>query len=84
LRQQLFDWSNDSRTSSDFLRSVSTDLFSEQVFVFTPKGDVLDMPMDSTPVDFAFRVHTRLGMTLVGARVNGQIVPLNTKLQNGD
>ena len=84
LRQQLFDWSNDSRTSSDFLRSVSTDLFSEQVFVFTPKGDVLDLPKDSTPVDFAFRVHTRLGMTLIGSRVNGTMVPLNTKLQNGD
>jgi GTP pyrophosphokinase len=84
LRQQLFDWSSDSRTSSDFLRSVSTDLFSEQTFVFTPNGDVIDMPKDSTPVDFAFRVHTQLGMTLVGARVNGQIVPLSTKLHNGD
>jgi GTP pyrophosphokinase len=84
LRQQLFDWSSDSRTSSDFLRSVSTDLFSEQTFVFTPKGDVIDMPKDSTPVDFAFRVHTQLGMTLVGAKVNGQIVPLSTRLQNGD
>ncbi len=84
LRQQLFDWSTDSRTSSDFLRSVSTDLFSEQVFVFTPKGDVIDLPKDSTPVDFAFRVHTQLGMTLVGTRVNGTMVPLSTKLQNGD
>jgi GTP pyrophosphokinase len=84
LRQQLFEWSTDSRTSSDFLRSVSTDLFSEQTFVFTPKGDVIDMPKDSTPVDFAFRVHSEIGMTLVGAKVNGQIVPLSTKLQNGD
>lgn len=84
LREQLFDWSTDSRTSSDFLRSVSTDLFAEQVFVFTPKGDVIDMPKDSTPVDFAFRVHTQIGMTLVGAKVNGGIVPLSTKLRNGD
>jgi len=84
LRQQLFDWSSDARTSSDFLRSLSTDLFSEQVFVFTPKGDVLDLPKDSTPIDFAFRVHTQLGMTVVGAKVNGAIVPLNTKLSNGD
>ncbi len=84
LRQQLFDWSSDARTSSDFLRSVSTDLFAEQVFVFTPGGDVLDMPIGSTPVDFAFRVHSQLGMTLVGAKVNGAIVPLSTKLQNGD
>ncbi len=84
LREQLFDWSSESKLSSDFLRSVSTDLFAEQVFVFTPKGDVLDLPIGSTPVDFAFRVHTRLGMTLVGAKINGHIAPLSTQLQNGD
>lgn len=84
LREQLFDWSSDARTSSDFLRSVSTDLFSEQVFVFTPKGDVLDLPKESTPIDFAFRVHSSLGLTVVGSKVNGALVPLNTKLQNGD
>ncbi|MFZ4507668.1 MAG: RelA/SpoT family protein [Fimbriimonas sp.] len=84
LREQLFDWSSDARTSSDFLRSVSTDLFSEQTFVFTPKGDVIDLPKDSTAVDFAFRVHTQLGMTLVGARVNSSIVPLSRILKNGD
>ncbi|MBI1756923.1 MAG: bifunctional (p)ppGpp synthetase/guanosine-3',5'-bis(diphosphate) 3'-pyrophosphohydrolase [Fimbriimonas ginsengisoli] len=84
LREQLFDWSSDARTSSDFLRSISTDLFAEQVFVFTPKGDVLDLPTNSTPVDFAFRVHTQLGMTLVGAKVNGALVPLGTALKNGD
>ncbi|MBC8063636.1 MAG: bifunctional (p)ppGpp synthetase/guanosine-3',5'-bis(diphosphate) 3'-pyrophosphohydrolase [Chlorobia bacterium] len=84
LREQLFDWSSDARASSDFLRSISTDLFSEQVFVFTPKGDVIDLPKGSSPVDFAFRVHTQLGMTLVGAKVNGSQVPLNTVLKNGD
>lgn len=84
LREQLFDWSSDAKLSSDFLRSLSTDLFSEQVFVFTPKGDVLDLPKDSTPVDFAFRVHTQLGLTVVGAKINGVMVALNTKLQNGD
>lgn len=84
LREQLFDWSSDQRLSSDFLRTVSTDLFSEQTFVFTPKGDVIDLPKDSTPVDFAFRVHTQLGMTLVGAKVNGLIVSLSSKLKNGD
>jgi GTP pyrophosphokinase len=84
LRQQLFDWSTDARTSSDFLRSVSTDLFSEQVFVFTPKGDVVDLPKESTPIDFAFRVHTELGLRTIGARINGVIVPLNSKLSNGD
>lgn len=84
LRQQLFDWSSDYRTSSDFLRNLSTDLFSEQVFVFTPKGEVLDLPTHSTPVDFAFRVHTNLGLRLVGAKVNGQIVTLDHTLKNGD
>ncbi|MBS1702439.1 MAG: bifunctional (p)ppGpp synthetase/guanosine-3',5'-bis(diphosphate) 3'-pyrophosphohydrolase [Armatimonadetes bacterium] len=84
LRQQLFDWSSDARTSSDFLRSLSTDLFAEQVFVFTPNGDVLDLPLGSTPIDFAFRVHTQLGMKMVGAKINGVISPLSTKLQNGD
>jgi len=84
LRGQLFDWSSDAKLSSDFLRSLSTDLFSEQVFVFTPKGDVIDLPKESTPVDFAFRVHTQLGLTTVGAKVNGVICPLNTALKNGD
>jgi len=84
LRKQLFDWSNDNTTSSEFLHSVSTDLFSEQVFVFTPKGDVIDLPKDSTPIDFAFRVHTDLGTKTIGAKVNGIMVPLPTKLQNGD
>lgn len=84
LRQQLFDWSSDSTTSSDFLRSLSTDLFTEQVFVFTPKGDVIDLPADSTPVDFAFRVHSTLGLQVVGSKVNGVMTPLNTKLKNGD
>ncbi|MHB8635331.1 MAG: RelA/SpoT family protein [Fimbriimonadaceae bacterium] len=84
LRERLFDWSSDAGSSSDFLRSLSTDLFSEQVFVFTPKGDVIDLPKDSTPVDFAFRVHSQIGLTLVGSKVNGQLVPLATTLQNGD
>lgn len=84
LRQQLFDWSSDARMSSDFLRTLSTDLFSEQVFVFTPKGDVMDLPKGATPIDFAFRVHTQVGMTLVGAKVNGHIVTLSTPLKNGD
>lgn len=84
LRRQLFDWSSDSLSSSDFLRAVSTDLFSEQVFVFTPKGDVLDLPKNSTPVDFAFRVHSELGLITTGAKVNGVMVPLSAKLKNGD
>ncbi len=84
LRQRLLDWSSEAQNSSDYLRAVSTDLFAEQVFVFTPKGDVFDLPIGSTPVDFAFRIHTKLGMTLVGAKVNGNVVPLDRGLQNGD
>jgi GTP pyrophosphokinase len=84
LRQQLFDWSSDKSSSSKWLQQVTTDLFSEQVFVFTPKGDVLDLPKGSTPVDFAFRIHSALGMALYSAKVNGRIVPLNTALKNGD
>lgn len=84
LRQQLFDWSSDHASSSDFLRSLATDLFSEQVFVFTPKGDVIDLPEGSTPLDFAFRVHTDIGLRTIGAKVNGIMVPLSAKLQNGD
>lgn len=84
LRKQLFDWSSDARTSSDFLRTVSSDLFSEQVFVFTPKGDVLDLPVGATPLDFAFRIHTNLGLKAIGAKVNGNMVSLGHTLQNGD
>lgn len=84
LRESLFDWSSDHLTSSDFLRSLTTDLFSEQVFCFTPKGDVIDLPRDSTTIDFAFRVHSNLGLMVVGAKVNGVHVPIHTKLKNGD
>jgi len=84
LRQQLFDWTSDAKTSSDFLRNVSEDLFADQVFVFTPRGDVIDLPSGSTPIDFAFRIHSRLGEQLVGAKVNARIVPLSYQLKNGD
>ncbi len=84
LRQQLFDWQADGRDSSEFLRSVVNDLFNDQVFVFTPKGDVIDLVAGSTPVDFAYRVHTDVGNTCVGAKVNGRIVPLNYQFKNGD
>lgn len=84
LRQQMFEWQTDSLDSGDFLRSVTNDLFADQVFVFTPKGDVIDLPAGSTPVDFAYRIHSDIGDTCVGAKVNGRIVPLNTQLKNGD
>lgn len=83
LRQRLFDWQADNKDSTDFLRSVVNDLFTDQVFVFTPAGDVIDLPTGSTPLDFAYRIHSDLGNRCVGAKVNGRIVPLSHKLSNG-
>lgn len=84
LRQQLFDWQADSKDDIEFLRSVTEDLFTDQVFVFTPKGDVIDLTAGSTPVDFAYRIHSDLGNHVAGAKVNGRIVPLTYKFSNGD
>ncbi|MDO8586839.1 MAG: bifunctional (p)ppGpp synthetase/guanosine-3',5'-bis(diphosphate) 3'-pyrophosphohydrolase [Armatimonadota bacterium] len=84
LRQQLFDWQADTEEPNEFLRSVINDLFTDQVFVFTPKGDVIDLPAGSTPVDFAYRIHSDLGNHIVGGKVNGRIVPLSYKFSNGD
>ncbi|HEU4753585.1 MAG TPA: TGS domain-containing protein, partial [Armatimonadota bacterium] len=84
LRQQLFDWQSDSSTDTEFMRSVVEDLFTDQVFVFTPRGDVIDLPVGSGPIDFAFRIHSELGLHIVGARVNGRLVPLNYQFHNGD
>ena len=84
LRQQLFEWQKDARDTSEFLSQVSTDLFNSQVFVFTPKGDVIDLPAGATPIDFAYRIHTDVGEHLAVARVNGKTVPLSHEFQNGD
>lgn len=84
LRQQLFDWQIDTKDASEFLRSVTEDLFADQVFVFTPRGDVIDLPAGSGPVDFAYRIHSDLGNHCVGAKVNGRIVPLTYQFHNGD
>jgi (p)ppGpp synthase/HD superfamily hydrolase len=72
------------KNAQDYVKSVKLDLFSDQVFAFTPGGDVLDLPKDATPVDFSYRIHSDVGHKTVGALVNGRIVPLNTKLNNGD
>ncbi|MDQ2985834.1 MAG: bifunctional (p)ppGpp synthetase/guanosine-3',5'-bis(diphosphate) 3'-pyrophosphohydrolase [Armatimonadota bacterium] len=84
LRQQLFDWSRDASSASEFMRSLSMDLFSHQVFAFTPKGDVIDMPAGATPLDFAFRIHSEVGLRAFQAKVNGRIVKLGHALENGD
>ncbi|HNO66589.1 MAG TPA: bifunctional (p)ppGpp synthetase/guanosine-3',5'-bis(diphosphate) 3'-pyrophosphohydrolase, partial [Tepidiformaceae bacterium] len=82
--RQLLDWQRDLTGADDFVESVKTDIFHDQVFVYTPKGDVLDLPAGATPLDFAYRVHTDLGHQTVGAKVNGRMVSLNSQLKNGD
>ena len=74
----------DLRDPSEFMESVKMDIFNDEVFVFTPKGDVIDLPAGSIPIDFAYRIHTDIGNRCVGARINGKMVPLETKLTNGD
>jgi GTP pyrophosphokinase len=70
--------------AEEFVESVKTDLFRDQVFVYTPKGEIKELPAGATPIDFAYRVHTDLGHHCVGGKVNGRLVPLNYQLQNGD
>lgn len=82
--RQLLEWHQDLRDPREFLETVKMDVFSDEVFVFTPRGDVLDLPAGSVPIDFAYRVHTDVGHRCVGARVNGKMVPLEYKLSNGD
>ncbi len=82
--RQLLDWQRDLSGAEDFVESVKTDIFHDQVFVYTPKGAVIDMPAGATPLDFAYRIHTDLGHQTVGAKVNGRMVSLNSTLRNGD
>jgi RelA/SpoT family (p)ppGpp synthetase len=82
--KQLVEWQNDLRDATEYLDTVKINLFSDEVFVFSPRGDVFDLPVGSSPIDFAYRVHTDIGNHCVGARVNDRIVPLNTPLKNGD
>ncbi len=80
----LLEWQRDLRDARDFMDNLKVDLFDDEVFVFTPKGDVVDLPADSTPLDFAHRIHTHVGHHCVGAKCNGKIVPLEYRLKNGD
>ncbi|MDA8205429.1 MAG: bifunctional (p)ppGpp synthetase/guanosine-3',5'-bis(diphosphate) 3'-pyrophosphohydrolase [Thermaerobacter sp.] len=82
--RQLLEWQRDMRDASEFMETLKVDLFSDEVFVFTPKGEVVDLPAGATPVDFAYRIHTDVGNHCVGAKVNGRIVPLATALESGD
>src|SRR4029079_19156013 len=82
--RQLLEWQRDISHAEEFVESVKADLFHDQVFVYTPKGEIKEMPAGATPIDFAYRVHTDLGHKCVGGKVNGRLVPLNYQLQNGD
>ena len=83
LRQSL-EWQKDLKDPKDFLETMKMDLFASQVFVFTPKGDVIELPAGSTPLDFAFKIHSAIGCKCVGAKVNGKMVTIDYTLQNGD
>ncbi|MFF4186031.1 RelA/SpoT family protein [Streptomyces sp. NPDC001691] len=82
--RQLLDWQKETEDPSEFLESLRFDLSRNEVFVFTPKGDVIALPAGSTPVDFSYAVHTEVGHRTIGARVNGRLVPLESTLDNGD
>lgn len=83
LRQAL-EWQKEADDSVEFLQTLKVDLFDNQVFVFTPAGDVMELPAESTPLDFAFKIHTDVGIRCVGAKVNGKMVTIDHQLQNGD
>src|SRR5947207_6173522 len=82
--RQLLDWQKETADPAEFLESLRFDLSVSEVFVFTPKGDVMALPQGATPVDFAYAVHTEVGHRTIGARVNGRLVPLESALDNGD
>ena len=82
--RQILDWQNDTRDSKEFVDTLKTDLFAEEVFLFTPKGDVISMPKGATPLDFAYRIHSAVGNKCTGSKINGKIMPLDTVLETGD
>src|SRR5207302_3689212 len=82
--KQLLDWQQDEADPREFMKTFRTDLFDDEVYVFTPKGEVKTLPAGSTPIDFAYAVHTDVGHRTVGAKINGRIVPLHYRLRSGD
>ncbi|WP_029278306.1 RelA/SpoT family protein [Carnobacterium jeotgali] len=82
--RDIIELQDDSKDASDFMASVKEDIFKDKVYVFTPKGDVSELPSGAGPLDFAFNIHTEIGNKTIGAKVNGKIVPLNYKLKTGD
>ena len=82
--RQLLEWQREVGGAEEFLESVKTDIFQDQVYVYTPKGDIKELPSGSTPIDFAYRIHTELGHRCIGAKVNGKLAALDSQLRSGD
>ncbi|CAI8008553.1 GTP pyrophosphokinase [Geodia barretti] len=82
--RQVLDWQREMAATDEFIESVKQDIFQDQVFVYTPKGAIVELTAGSTPIDFGYKIHTDLGHRCIGAKVNGRLVSLDTKLQNGD
>ncbi|RKQ37885.1 RelA/SpoT family protein [Oceanobacillus halophilus] len=84
LFREILEWQSDTHDAEEFIESLKVDLFSDMVYVFTPKGDVIELPSGSVPLDFAYKIHTEIGNKTVGAKINGKMEPLDYKLKNGD
>ena len=82
--RQLMDWQREVSDAQEFVEGIKLDIFQDQVFVFTPKGDIKDLPAGATPLDFAYRIHTDVGHRTIGSKVNNRLVPLDYRLRNGD
>lgn len=82
--RQVLDWQKDVKDASEFVETLKIDLFADEVFVFTPKGDVISLPAGSNPIDFAYAIHSAIGSKMMGAKVNGKLEPLSYELKNGD